>query len=493
MPHPQSIVQTVTAPAAVQGTSDTDPAFIAALFEKGPQTAQLITSIDQAQTVFGKDTAYTQAASYLEAYFRIGGNRAWVSRIVGPTVLAASITFNGTGAVASVKFTANDVGAYANSYRAAMIAPISAGIRFQLTDAAGNILVQSPDLADKAAVLAYTGAAKYGTFSSAGAGTIPVAVALANLTGGTDDNTNVTDTQRTAALARFTAAMGPGQVLLPGDVRQQAATLLGIHGAANNRWPLPDMPDSTTAATITSAATALVADANAQIMQPVAVWGQGPAIVSGGTLRDIPPSIMQAAIIARQDRLTGNPNQPTAADNGIVPWIVGLKSSFTDAELDAFTDAGVNYFVDLYGNGQYRQMGNRTLANPTTNRLYLQASNGRLDMLIRARGKLIADRYVHKQIDAYGHTASKYGGDLTIMLSRLRGMDALFPLVDGNGDEIDPGYVVDTSTGPENSSAVNKPSTTAAGQLIAVIGARRTPGADLVYLKIVNHIVGEAL
>lgn len=488
MPHPQSIVQTITAPAVVSGSADTDLAFIAALFEKGPQTAQLITTLDQAQTVFGKDTSYTQAATYLEAYFRLGGTRAWVSRIVGPTPVQGSITFNGTGSIASVRFTANDVGAYANSYRAAMIAPLVSGIRFQLTDASGNVLVQSPDLADKNAVLAYTGASRYGTFTSAGAGTIPVAVALANLTGGTDDNTNVTDTQRTTALNRFAANLGPGQVLLPGDVRQQAGNLLGLHAAANNRWPLTDMPDTSTAATITSAATTLSADANAQILDSVAVWGQGPPIVSGGTLRDIPPSIIQAAIYARQDRLTGNPNQPAAADNGIVgPWLVALKSTFTDAELDSFNDAGVGYFVDLYGNGQFRQMGNRTLANPTTNRLYLQASNGRLDMLIRARGKLIADRFVHKQVDGKGQVAAKYAGSLTSMLQALRGQDALFPLLDGNGDEVDPGYTVDA--GP----TANTPTTINNMQLIAVIGARRSPGAEIVYLKIVNHVVGEAL
>lgn len=332
MTHPQSITETITAPASVSGSADTDLAFIAALFEKGPTTPQLITSIERAQAVFGKDVSYSQAATYLEAFFRLGGSRAWVSRIVGPAPVNASITFNGSGAVASVKFTANDVGAFANSYRAAMLAPLVAGIRFQLTDAAGNVLVQSPDLADKAAVLAYAGAAKYGTLSSAGAGTTPVAVALANLTGGTDDNANVTDSHRGAALAKFAANLGPGQVLLPGDVRQQAANLLGIHGAANNRWPLPDMPDSTTAATITAAATTLAPDANAQIMDPIAVWGQGPPILTGGTARDIPPSIIQAAIFARQDRKTGNPNEPAAADNGIVgSWLTGLKSTFTDA------------------------------------------------------------------------------------------------------------------------------------------------------------------
>lgn len=492
MPHPQSIAETITAPSALAGSADTSTAFIAALFEKGPLTAQLITSLDRARTVYGADVAYSQAASYLEAYLRIGGNRAWVSRIVGPTPVAASITFNGSGATPSVKFTVNDVGAWGNGLRAAMLAPLVSGIRFQLTDAAGNVLVQSGDLADKAAVLAYTGASGYGVFGSAGAGTIPIAVALANLTGGTDDNTNVTDTQRAAALAKFPASMGPGQVLLPGDTRQLAGSLLGAHGAATNRRALYDEPDDPSAAAVAAACIALRSDANASKIIPVGPWAQGPPIVNGGTVRDIPYSVVQAAVLARQDRLTGNPNEPAAGDNGLASWITGLKRTYTDAELDTLNDAGANVAIDLYGNGQFRMYGNRTVVDPITNKLYLLASNVRLDMAILAQGKLIANKYVEKQIDGKGKLAGKYAGEVTTMLGNLP-EGALYALLDANGNEVDPGYVVDGSSGPENSSAVNKPSTIAAGQLIVVVGVRRSPGAELVYFRIVNHLTNEGL
>jgi hypothetical protein len=481
---PGSVVTTIAAPPVNGAPTDTGTAYIAEIFEQGPTVPQLITSITGA-AIYGADTAYTSGATHLEAYFRLGGRRAWVNRIVGPTPVYASITLNGSGALASVKFTAATYGDWANNLRVAVIA--GSPIKLVLSATTGPLAtspITSADLADKAAVLAYTGFSAYGAFTSAGAGTTPIAVAAANLTGGTDDHASITDTQRTTALTAFTRQKGPGQVLLPGDTRALAAGLLGVHAAAFNRVGLYDLPDDPSAASNAAAALALRTDANAAKIIAVEPWVKAPAAISGGALRDLPYSIVQAATIARQDALTGNPNEPAAADNGIAgTWIDSLKYQRTDAEIETLTANGANVATDLYGDGSIRMFGNRTLTNPLTNTLYLQASNVRLDMMIIARGRDIADRFEFKQIDGKGQLAARYGGALTNMLKALPD-GALFAMLDVNGDEIDPGYHVDTSTGV---GGVNTPATMAAMQLLAVIAVRRSPGSEFTYLSIVNY------
>jgi hypothetical protein len=486
MPAPGSTVETVTAPPSSGAPTDTGTAMLAMLTERGPVGPTRVRSIDEA-AIFGADTAWTMAATYLEGYFRSGGKVAWVTRILGPAPVLASRTLQGTGPVPSVTFTANDASAAANSWTLAVIAPLVTGIRLALD--IGDTTLTSGDLTTKAEVLAYAGFLDYGTFASAGAGTLPIIAAAAALTGGDDDHVNVTDTQRTAALATM-ANKGPGQRLLPGDTRTAAAALLGAACAVAPRgaFALWDGADTEDEGVLIAAATTARADDNSAHVQMMAPWGRVPPLVIGGTPRDMPPSIVQAGIYARQDDATGNPNAPAAGDAGIWPmWVQSLKADWTDTERDALNTAGVNVALDLYENGTYRTYGNRTLADPLANRLYLQASNVRLDMALIAEGKGICDRYVHRQFDSKGREASKLAGEITWMLQTYRDLGALFALIDEDTQqELDPGFLVDA--GP----LVNTPEVLASMRVIVVMRVRRSPASELVTLRIVNILPTEA-
>jgi hypothetical protein len=485
---PGSVVSAIAAQPVSGQSIDTGTAFIIppSGFEKGPLTPQLITSIPQAQTLYGADTSTSNGATYLEAYFRIGGKRAWVNRVAGPAALAAAITLNGSGATASVKFTALSVGTWGNALRLAVIAGTGSNIKLVLSATSGTLLtapITSGDLADKTAVLAYTGFSAYGAFTSAGAGTIPVVVAAVTpAIVGTDDNASITDAIRTTAFAAFAASMGPGQELMPGDTRAAAATLVGASARAHGRVALWGCPDDSSAANGTAAALALRTDVSAASLIACEPWTTGPPLVAGGVARDIPPSIVMAAVLANRDALSGNPNEPAAGDNGAIPWILGVKYNRTPAELDTLTNAGVNVLYDRYGDGNPVIFGNRTLTDPSSNTLYLLASNVRLDMFVRFRAQLIADRFVFRQVDGKGQLAARLNGQLTAMLSGMP-TGALYALVDSvTAEQIDPGYIVDTSTGA--APAVNTPTTIAAGQLHARIGLRRSPAAEWVYIDV---------
>jgi hypothetical protein len=192
-----------------------------------------------------------------------------------------------------------------------------------------------------------------------------------------------------------------------------------------------------------------------------------------------------AAVLAGRDALTGNPNEPAAGDNGAIPWILGVKYNRTAAELDTLTNAGVNVLYDRYGDGNPVVFGNRTLTDPSSNTLYLLASNVRLDMLVRFKAQLLADRFVFRQIDGKGQLAARLNGQLTAMLNGLA-VGALYALTDlVTGEQVDPGFIVDTSTG--NAPAINTPATIAAGQLRARIGVRRSPAAEWVYVDVATY------
>lgn len=463
---------------------DTGQACVAMLTERGPTVPTLIRGEDEFATTFGADTSYTNAFTHAQGFFRIGGRRMWVKRLTGPTPTKASITLNGSGATPSVKFEANDYGIYAHDYRMAFVTALVSGIRAQLSSASGAFpTLTSPDLADKAAVLAYTGFSAYGAWSSAGAGTIPVAVAAAALSGGTDDNASLTDPIRAAGLLELTGR-GPAQFLLPGDSRDEAAVLLQAAVDANKTRGIGiyDGPDDTAGA-------AAAAAAAAGDLPQVAMywpWTTVPPLVSGGVARSLPPSIIAAAVMARQDRLTGNPNRPAAGDRGIVPWILGVNTECTDAERDTLNTAGVNVLHKRDPTSPtIRIYGIRTLANPTTQTLYLQAANVRLDGAILGEGVAICEPYVFEQFDGKGEAAASLKQELKLMLDQWTKLGALVPYIDQ-----DTGVVLDPRT-----YIVHPPQLTitdGVGSVLAPLEIRRANSPEMVTLRVVINSTTEA-
>ncbi len=482
MAAPGSYTEETTAPPGSGAPTGTDQACMGMLTQRGPTAATRIRGEQEFATTYGADTSYTNAYTHAQGFFRAGGRQMWVKRLTGPTPVKGSITLNGTGSIASVKFTASDYGAYAADYQIAAIAPLVSGIRVQLSSASGAFTtLTSPDLADKAAVLAYTGFSAYGVWSSAGAGTIPVAVAAAALSGGTDDNASLTDPIRTAGMLELTGK-GPAQFLLPGDSRAAAAAILEATVVANptRGIGLFDAPDDPSAGTVAAAA------ASAGDLPHVAMygpWAPVPPLVTGGAARVVPPSILAAGVMASQDLKTGNPNRNAAGDRGMVPWITGLNATWTDAERDTLNTEGVNVLRDPYGNGGYRIYGIRTLANTTTQVDFLQVGNVRCHGAVLGQGKAICDRYVFEQFDGKNVTAAKLAGELGAMLAGFRALGALHPRLDPDtGQELDPGYLVSmpilTVTG-------------GVGSVVAPISARFTPGAELVTLRLIIYSTDE--
>jgi len=302
-----------------------------------------------------------------------------------------------------------------------------------------------------------------------GAADDPIAITAAALTGGTDDSGTATQTQWDAALGLFVRALGPGQVAAPGNTVAAMLTSLANHAQANNRFAIGDLANTTSKATLTSAAGVVTALVNSRHIMLLGGWEIIPALVAGAP-RTVPRSGTVMGLIARVDNDTGNPNVPAAGEAGDSVFATGLVYEPSDADRQDLNALGVNLATNYYG--AIRNYGYRTAASPVNLPNHWMASNLRLDMAIKAEGLADGEPFVFDQIDGRGHKAAEFNGVLTgKLLARYRD-GALF------GDT--PGQAFTVNTGP----TVNTPARNAAGELWALIQARRSPFAELVNIEI---------
>ena len=415
-----------------------------------------------------------------EAFFREGGSLLFTSRVLGPSALEASLNLSdGSGTTLVVK--AKSPGAWGNGATGGLSVDVDvSGSDFTLNVYLNAVLVEtSPTLADQAAALAWAQYSSYITLSAGANSGDPVnTVGAQNLTGGTDDRANAVDAHYLAALTQFTEDLGPGQVACPGGTTAARQNQLLDHAATYNRIALLDGPDTGVKATALSAAGAITS-ANARFGGMFGPWIKVPG-VTPGTFRTIPPSLVVAGIIARNDGSGHTPNEAAAGDLG--QSLFGLDVSqvaWSKSDRGELNTAGFN--VVRFMDGGVRVYGFRSLADPVTEDNYINLANMRLYMEIAAKADAIAERYVFRQLDGQRHTVSEYGGALTGMLLPYHAAGALY------GETASEAFNVDVG------EAVNTDATMAAGQLNAKIALRMSPFAEDVIINLTKTRTTEAV
>jgi hypothetical protein len=366
-------VQIIDAIAGSGGAVGTDTAFMVGLADRGVVTGPLtpadaLASVSEWETKFGAQQSYnaTEHAA-VEAFFAEGGSRLYYGRYAGPAAAKAQASVP----TVSPKFTAvaKSVGAWANT----VTVTVASGV---ITVREGATVVEtSPALADVTAAQAWSTGSRYIDITPVGTGALTDSAAV-TLAGGADDRTNATDTQRQAALDRFSKALGPGQVSMPGDTRIQAHTMLAQHALAYNRFAYGDLPDTATVATLTAAAASVRALGRdlARHIQLLAPWVSAPGSAPN-TTRPVPPSAVQSGMAARNDAATGNPNRAVAGSNGISRFATGVKQTYSDADRSTLADAGVTVIVA--GDGGIQTYDDVTLVDPIAEPEWLGAANNR--------------------------------------------------------------------------------------------------------------------
>jgi hypothetical protein len=495
-PRPGSLVTVRSAPPPRVVPTDTGQWFVTGLTDRGPiNRAVTVQSLQEFVSNFGARQTYSVLYDALETYFREGGAKAIIGRVVGPAAIVAFKNLLDAGAAVSLIAKAKGPGAFGNSITIQVQSPGAGGtpasFSLLVTDPNypnGALSEQSPDFTTQAAAVAWSAQSQLVDITLGASANLPAAAAAGAMATGTDDRAAVTDAQWRTAQALFTRDLGPGQVSQVGRTTATAYADVLTHASLNNRFALLDAPDSPTVATLTAASVAL-RGATARFGAFFGPWVVIPGLVPG-TTRIVPPSAVVAGKINASDGAGGTPNVPAAGvTEGILRSAIGLSQpaydngSGQDVTRDAMYAAGVNLIVSRYG--LYEVFGWRTLVDPNgADQDWLNAGNARLAMFIVANSLRIAEGYILGELDGRGRTFKALEGDLRGFLMDVYSRGSLY---DGGSGRPEDAFQVDT--GP----TINTAASVANRELHAALAVRMAQDAELVVIEVAKVPVTQAL
>jgi Phage tail sheath protein FI len=475
--RPGVAVSILELPTPLSDQSDTGTWFAVGTSDRGPTAVPtLIQSIDQFNTVYGARQSYSVLYDAVETFFREGGNRVYIGRVVGATATTGTKTLLDTGAGVSLIVSANGPGAWSANYKVGVVAGQAANsYQIVVADTNNVTLEQSSDLLTQGAAVSWANYSNYVRIALGATALNPVPVAVAALSAGNDQRAGIVDNDWNVALTSFAGNLGPGQVSQPGRTSSVAYSQIKTHVENNNRVGLLDLPDSATAATVKSAA----AGVTSRFCAAFAPWVIVPGLTVG-TVRAVPPCALIAGMIARNDPSLST-NTPSAGNNGVSNFCTDLSQpdwdDFTRTDLNSNS---CNVIRRLFGG--IRNYGWRSLVNPLSDPSWINFGNGRLYVDISAELNVIGENYVFSQIDGQnGSTINLFNASLNgAMLNHYNAGD-LF------GDTADQAFRVDT--GP----TVNTLTTLANNELHAIVTMKMSPFAEYVVIQIVKRQVTQAL
>jgi phage tail sheath protein FI len=463
---------TVTSGSVAPSSSpptDTGTWFVTGQSEKGPiNEPVLILNMVSYVAHLGARSGGTTLYDAAQTFFEEGGSRLYVVREGGPAAALATITAKNGSSENTLTINATSDGSWANGLE---FITTTESAKFKAVVKLGGVVVdEHAGFASNAEAVAYFANSPYIRLVDLGKGN--PAAATKTLASGTDDRENITETQHEAALALFSAHLGPGQVSSPGRTSAEAQKAILAHAKAKNRVALLDGTDTATVATLTSQASTLRAEATARYGGLFAPWVVIPG-VTPGTTRTVPPCALMAGLAARNDGEGGNPNEAIAGVNHLARYCTDVSQvPWSGENRGVLSEAGVNVIREL--NSVPRPYDNVTLINPLVDTTWLQLSNARLNMAICSRAEAIAERHLFAQITT--HEIAKFNGDLVgEVLLPLFDQEALF------GDTPEDAFTVETG------DQVNTDTTIGEGKLRAILAVKMSPSAERVEIEVVKE------
>lgn len=475
----------------------TDQGFAVAEAERGPTEATLCTSWTALLLRFGGRLSTSFLYDCSEAAFAIGLGRMWVARVVGPAAARAGVAIS-DGTATTVRIEAKWVGSYGNNLTVQILTNVddpaipAGSFRVRVREL-GSLAEDSPVFTTKADLLTWSGtgtsvddaAQTVRVVDQAGTG-VPTRMVATALAGGGDDRAGITEAQWTAALDRFTADLGPGQVAGFGRTTTAWRAAVIEHARTRNRHAVLDFADTPSDATVRGealAANAAATNLGGRFASGYWPWVKIPGVNRVGT-RTIPPSAAMMGLFAMTEREAGPGQAAAGEDFGGHDFMDGLSQdtkALTDGQREALNDAGVNVFLSFYGIRHPVNYGNRTLVNALADPLWKDASGSRVMMLIAARGGQTIRKWVHKRVDGRGISLGTLKSRLGAILSELYEQDALYGATFGAAAAV----VTDES--------VNPPEQLATGLVIARLEAAISPNPERAVLELIRVPIGEGV
>jgi hypothetical protein len=281
-----------------------------------------------------------------------------------------------------------------------------------------------------------------------------------------------------AAAEAFVPAYGPGQLIAP-------TTRATADQKALRDWAWDNNHIYLASASVTGVATQAQLDTQADGLISAegrfsSLWGdviEMPGL-AGGSTRNVDGAVVEAALIARSDIMTGNPNLAAAGNHtpgaaGQVDSAVGILADRGLDEIRSLANSQVNTFRTI--NNRVRAYGYWTLADLATLPQWWDLSGSRTIMAIRAREEAVAEELMFGQIAADGIFLDRYQASLAAVCAEFQRMGAIY------GTDKQPGYRVDVSANPTSSLAT--------GLVKASVIVKTSPFAAALQINLIRRAI----
>lgn len=231
------------------------------------------------------------------------------------------------------------------------------------------------------------------------------------------------------ALALITDKHGPGQVVAPEVVTTAPAATIAEWAATGRvlRYYVANAADAATVSTLAALGAALRAANGAGRFCSVEADTLVIPGTAGGSTREVTASIVKAALHARRDRETGNPNDSAAGARGRCRYALGIKAERSNTDRDTLADSGVNTFKTVALGGAPRAYGARTCANPATDPQWVAAGGSRTVMAYAARAENVREQVgMFMAVDGDGASLAALETALAAQAAELEAAGALY-------------------------------------------------------------------
>lgn len=345
----------------------TSTAAIVGLTEKGPVSGETIddkpvlcTSWSGFLDVFGKqyNDYLTPEAAF--QFFNNGGQRLWVSRVIGASPVRAFLNLNDTGTpTAVIKIEARSLGAYGNDITITVAAGTVSGKKVTIVDENGLAQVLdnvANDVDDFAAEINESAVAVKATVLAQGNNTL-ANVAATNLATGSDGTAPTLASEFEGTSANRKGLFGldtvdESLIVMAPEVTGLSGSELALFANAANAYCEARMDcfflvDSKNDLTVTTAQTffdALTASTYGSKYWPWVVAAGGNGNV------ELPPSPFVAAKMSKIDKEIGV-HQPAAGTDFPLQGVVSFKYDVLDSEQDVLNPKGINVLRFFQGYG----------------------------------------------------------------------------------------------------------------------------------------------
>ena len=298
-------------------------------------------------------------------------------------------------------------------------------------------------------------------------------------TGGAHMWVSTLESTPASAAALFQPQHGPGQLIAPTVTTAALLEPLKDWCWDTNRVLIANAADGATDANLTSLATSLIDGQSARFAMLEADTILIPG-VAAGTTREVSASAVEAALIARSDIATGNPNLAAAGNHtpnagGQADYALGIKAERSATNQQTLAKAQVNCFRTV--NNRVRSYGYFTLADLDELPHWWDMSGSRTIMAIRAREEAVAEEMMFSQVDAAGLFLDRYQGALAGVCAELQRLGAIY------GTPQAPGYRVNVS------AAVNPLDQVAKGIISAEIVVKTSPFAGELKITLTRRAI----